>query len=337
MKKSRRFLIPMLVLIFVLPSTPNAEAVKIGQSCTKEGAFESSLICMSSGGKRTWQRFDSVNAVQAAINVALKSTSVPKNLTPSITSVRTDKSKWLDQECAVDFQDVTVPECIAGDLNGKKTVVVYGDSHASMWMTALDVIAKKSNYKIYLFAKLACPLIEVPVWSYQLNRPFEECLQWQKLVLPKIESLRPELLIVTDQWKPAVIDGKKSDFDTPLLWQTEFPKSLTKLKSMTNRLIVIGNNPSMQQDPVTCASKPRANIGLCASGRNQAGNVQINRIERDATISLGGTYIDTVDLACTQYLCPIIINNIFVYFDQWHFTSSYVTWLIPILKKSLAM
>ena len=333
----KRYLVICLATSLIFAGVPKSYAAQVGKTCVKEGLFEGEFICINDSGKKKWQRFDSTKAVQAAINLAITNNALPKKITPAITKVRTNKSLWLDQECAVDFPDVKVPECIAGDLTATKTMVVYGDSHASMWMTALDVIAKKSNYKIYLFAKLACPLVEVPIWSYQLNRPFDECVQWQKLVLPRIEALKPEILIVTDQWKPAVIDGKKSDFDTPIMWQVEFPKALAKLKAMTNRLIVIGNNPSMQQDPVTCASKPKANIGLCTSGRNLAGNVQINRIEKDATINSGGTYIDTVDFACSQYLCPIVINNIFVYFDQWHFTSSYVTWLVPVLKKALAI
>jgi hypothetical protein len=237
----------------------------------------------------------------------------------------------------VDFEDIKVPECLAGDLNGKKIMVVYGDSHASMWMTALDDIAKKSGYKVYLFAKLACPLVETSIWSYQLNRPFTECTSWQQLVLPKIQTLKADVLIVTDQWKPAVIEGKRSDFDTPTMWEVEFPKALQRLQTYAKRLIVIGNNPSMQQDSVTCASKPRANLALCGAGRSQAGNERINAIEESAAASLGATFIDTVDLACSNYLCPIVIGERFVYFDQWHFTQTYIKWLTPVLNKSLML
>jgi hypothetical protein len=257
------------------------------------------------------------------------------NLKPKIEEARLDKSKWLEPNCSVDFAESEVTECIAGAVNGKKTMVVYGDSHASMWMSALDLIGKESGYKVHLFAKLACPLIEFPVWSYQLNRPFRECTEWQNQVLPRIEAMQPELLIVTDQWKPVVIEGTKSDAETVNIWEREFKPALQKLKTFTDRLVVIGNNPSMLEDSVNCASKPRANTALCGAGRSQAGNVKINSVEKSAAESLGVTYIDTVDLACTQYLCPIIINNIFVYFDQWHFTTTYVKWLTPVLKREL--
>ncbi len=331
----KRFISTFLICAFLFCSNQPVFAITSGSACKTHGEVSATLVCVQENKKLVWRKLESFDQVQAVIGNSLKISKLPKRITPELSKVRNDKSYWLDQECAVDFPDVKVPECIAGDTSGKKIMVVYGDSHASMWMTALDIIAKNSGYKIYLFAKLACPLVEVPIWSYQLNRPFNECNEWQQQVLPKIESLKPDILVVTDQWKPAVIDGKKSDFDTPTLWANEFPKAISKLSSFSKRLIVLSNNPSMQQDSVTCASKPRANIALCAAGRSQAGNVQINRIEAEAAKKVGATFVDTINLACNQYLCPIVIGDKFVYFDQWHFTATYVKWLTPVLKKSI--
>lgn len=334
MKQIKIIAAAIIMLIgFISP----AQATKVGQSCLTIGATSADLVCLAQGKKKSWQKLQTVEGVQKVIELSLKTTTLPKNLKPALKNVRSDKSFWLDQECSVDFEDIKVPECLAGDPNGKKTMVVYGDSHASMWMTALDQIAKKSGYKIYLFAKLACPLVETTIWSYQLNRPFTECTSWQQLVLPKIQALKADLLIVTDQWKPAVVDGKKSDFDTPAMWEVEFPRALQKLQSYAKRLVVISNNPSMQQDSVTCASKPRANLALCGAGRSQAGNEKINAIEESATNSLGATFIDAVDLACSEYLCPVVIGKKFVYFDQWHFTQTYIKWLTPVIAKSLRL
>lgn len=331
----KRFSLVLLSLSLSLGLISIAEAAEVGRSCKSIGSVQGELICLKKGSKATWQRLETMKGVRAAISFSIAQRALPKDIKPALKDVRADKSDWLDQECAVDFPDVLVPDCRAGDPQGKKVMVVYGDSHASMWMTALDVIAKRHGYRIYLFAKLACPLVEETIWSYQLNRPFQECSDWQKLVLPKIQSLEPDLLIVTDQFKPAVIDGKKSDFDTPFLWQREFPISLKRLASYSKRLVVLGNNPSMQQDSVACASKPRVNIALCSSSRTQAGNVQINRIEEESAKKIGATFIDTVDLACDDYLCPVFVGDKFVYFDQWHFTETYVKWLTPVIERLL--
>jgi SGNH domain (fused to AT3 domains) len=106
---------------------------------------------------------------------------------------------------------------------------------------------------------------------------------------------------------------------------------------MAKKVIVIGNNPSLTQDPVDCASKPRVNLALCSAGRTQADNAKFNGIEAQATKSVGGTYIDTVAWACTASLCPIAIANTLAYFDQWHFSESYVRYLAPALEQRLKL
>ena len=150
-----------------------------------------------------------------------------------------------------------------------------------------------------------------------------------------IADLSPEIVIVTDQWKPAVVDGKKSDFDTPFMWQKEFPIAMAHIAKMAKKVFVIGNNPSLTQDPVDCASKPNVSLALCSSGRTQADNAAYNSTEAKAAKAVGATYIDTVAWACTDSLCPIVINGKLAYFDQWHFSESYVKYLIPVLTSKL--
>lgn len=333
----------LIVLLLVQPINAEAASAKAGGPCAKVGAITTIVKikykCQLSAKKLTWvkQVVPQVDPVAAAISVAMKVSKLPTNLTPSLTSARTDKSPWLVESnpCSVDFAEVRVPVCNGGDPNGSKLIILYGDSHASMWMPAIDAIAKKNGFRVELYAKLACPLVEAPIWSYQLNRPFSECTEWQKIVLPKIQAANPDLLIVSDQWKPAVVDGKKSDFDTETLWENEFPKALANLNSMTKKLVVIGNNPSMTTDSINCVSKPGVTISICASVRTKADNNSFNKIEAKAAKDLKATYIDTVTWACDAYMCPAVIDNKIVYFDQWHFTATYVNWLTPSLAKAL--
>jgi hypothetical protein len=334
-------LLASVLLISLIGPLPIAEAAtKVGAACptlNKTVSEKSStFICLKSGSKRSWQLLTPDLKIKIEVEKAVTLRAVPKSVTSTILQARKDKSVWLDQECSVDFPSTDTPVCEAGDLNSKKVIVLYGDSHASMWMSALDVIARKKGYKVRLFAKLACPLVEIPVWSYQLNRPFSECTQWQQKVFPLISALAPEIIIVTDQWKPAVLDGKKSDFDTPFMWEKEFPIAMARISKMAKRVYVIGNNPSLTQDPVDCVSKPNVSLPLCSAGRTQADNAKYNAIEAKATKVAGGTYIDTVAWACTDSLCPIVINSKLAYFDQWHFSESYVKFLTSALESKLA-
>jgi hypothetical protein len=335
----------LITLLFANPVTAHAATNKAGGACGKAGVTatiaKAKYTCQLVKKKLIWVKAQSVavDSVLAAISVAMQTTKLPANLTPNLINARTDKSDWLKETnpCSVDFAEVRVPECLGGDPSGSKLIVLYGDSHASMWMPAIDAIAKKNGYRVELYAKLACPLIEAPVWSYQLNRAFTECTEWQQLVLPKIKNAKPDLLIVTDQWKPAVINGEKSDFDTETLWAKEFPKALATLNSYAKKLVVIGNNPSMTIDSINCVSRPGVTISICASVRTKADNNAINKIERAATLAIKATFIDTVSWACDAFMCPAIIDNKLVYFDQWHFTATYVDWLTPSLAKALTL
>ena len=337
----KRFTFLLAIVLICIPAQSADAASKAGTSCPTLGKsiteLKTTLVCVKSGSKKIWkiQSFDQI--ISSEVQKAEKLTKLPKVVESKLLKARKDKSPWLDQVCSVDFSSEDTPVCVGGDENSKKVIVVYGDSHASMWMSALDSIGKKYGYKVQLFAKLACPLVEVPIWSYQLNRPFTECTHWQQKVYPLIAALNPEIVIVTDQWKPAVVDGKKSDFDTPFMWEKEFPIAMSRIQKMATKVFVIGNNPSLSQDPVDCASKPGVNLALCSAGRIQADNAKFNGIEAKAAKAIGATYIDTVNWACTASLCPIVINNTLAYFDQWHFSESYVQYLKPALESKLKL
>ena len=280
---------------------------------------------------------DSVPNFKILIDQASKISALPKKLTPSLLQVPNSRKAWFNNDCTTDFASTDLFQCSGGNPAGKKLIVLYGDSHASMWMTAIDSIARSKNYRVIMLAKLACPIVQKTMWSYQLNKPFTECDQWNAKALDLISKLNPDYLIVTNQWKPAVQDGNKDDFGTESMWAAEFPKALANLKSIARKVIVIGNNPSMTTDPLRCASKPKQNLLLCASVTPNADNHSINKIEEDAAKSLAIPYINTVSIACSQLICPVVINGYFVYFDQWHFTDPFVQFVTPWLAKQLKL
>ena len=337
----KRIITSILIITLLSPLPLALAATKVGSTCPTINKTvtekANTFICLKSGAKKTWQALTLDLKIKLEVEKAVSLNAVPKAVTSTILKARTDKSFWLDQECSVDFPSTDTPVCEGGDLTSKKVIVLYGDSHAAMWMSAVDVIAKKYGYKVRLFAKLACPLVEVPIWSYQLNKPFIECTQWQQKVFTLIEEIAPEIIIATDQWKPAVVNNKQSDFDTPFVWDKEFPVAMKHLSTLTKKVFLIGNNPSLTQDPVDCVSRPGVTLALCSAGRVQADNAKFNNIEAKAAKAVGAIFIDTVPWACTDSLCPIVINGKLAYFDQWHFSESFVKYLTPALEAKLAL
>ena len=273
--------------------------------------------------------------LQEVLQGAVSAETFPVKMLPRLGDIVRDRSKWFENGCSVDFPDINIPNCVGGEIGASKTLVLYGDSHATMWMPAFDRIGKELGWEIHLFAKLACPLVEENVWSYQLNKPFFECQTWQVDVLSRIQEINPDVIVATDQWKPAVKNGSKDDGGVEALWKRSFEPAMAKLKSFTNRLIVLGNVPNIEADPASCVGQAGASPWQCSTLRDDSEYVAINRIERKATIAVGGQYISTMEWACTIQFCPTVIGGRVAYFDQWHFSDTYVKWLNPILKAAL--
>ena len=47
--------------------------------------------------------------------------------------------------------------CVSDDPAGKRLMVVYGDSHALMWLPAFLCIARSRGWKLVVLGKSACP------------------------------------------------------------------------------------------------------------------------------------------------------------------------------------
>jgi hypothetical protein len=60
---------------------------------------------------------------------------------------------------ATGFPCVTATGCVFGDTKSKTTIVLYGDSHALMWLPALVPFAERDHYKVVLLFHQACPAI----------------------------------------------------------------------------------------------------------------------------------------------------------------------------------
>ena len=215
-----------LSLSITLVLSPLVSAHATTNSCTQPGKSNNkNQICWGATGKLSWQTLPDFNKL---IDQATKLTKLPKTLNPPLLKVSSSRKSWFDQTCTTDFPSTELFQCWGGDSNSKRTIILYGDSHASMWMTALDEIGKVQGFKVLLLAKLACPILQKTIWSYQLNEPFTECDEWNQKALNLIKSIQGKMpdskLVLLDiyyptnikfaQYKPVIEEWNKliSDF-----------------------------------------------------------------------------------------------------------------------------
>ena len=124
------------------------------------------------------------------------------------------------KECDVTRKDTTSSVCVHGDPNGSRTLVIYGDSHAAMWIPALDVIGKEAGWQVIQLTKPACQAPDFPRYSGTLKREYTECAEYREFALAQIASIKPDLVLISSAYKDTELwqDGKPTTDGVEEAW-----------------------------------------------------------------------------------------------------------------------
>ena len=121
---------------------------------------------------------------------------IPADLNPPLLEARTDRDRLGADDCQTPTTDSTLRDCSYGVAAARTTVVLFGDSHAAMWLPALERIAAERDWRIVPLVKFSCPPVSVTVWDNQLKREFHECDTWRSAALARIAELRPSIAFI---------------------------------------------------------------------------------------------------------------------------------------------
>jgi hypothetical protein len=88
-------------------------------------------------------------------------------------------------------------------------------------------------------------------------------------------------------------------------------------------------------DVPDCLSRHLHNAIACTTTRRVAVDAHGVRLERQAVLSAGGSYLDVTPWLCTSSTCAALVGNLLAYRDDNHLTTNYTTWLSPLLGDQL--
>src|SRR5215218_2006163 len=124
--------------------------------------------------------------VLEAVAKAARARTVPANLDPPLASAHANQSPPVADGCLVRWQGVSSGPCRYGVAGARRTVVLFGDSHALQWFPALDHAARTHHWQLESLTKTTCPPVQLSFWSPVLRRPYRECDQWRATMLARI-------------------------------------------------------------------------------------------------------------------------------------------------------
>ncbi len=250
------------------------------------------------------------------INATYSSTVNFNDMQYSLDEIRT-KPQSNQDGCHLHVYSTVSPRCEYGDLNSRKVVVLYGDSHAAQWMPALDLIGKRRNFKLVSLTKSSCPSAEV-IKEVSSQYKVDDCQKFRNNSIKRIAALRPLAVIATGM-QPIVLPGTSKSATS--WWLQGEAKLYDRLKDITSYPIYLGDTPLPHIDIPNCLVAGKGN--LCDSSTPIEGRA-----------APGFHFINPNNWLCSEK-CPAIIDGLVVYRDQSHLTVAMSKHLSTQLESAL--
>ena len=266
--------------------------------------------------------------VLAAVRRAPAIRTLPSGLTPSLTAAGQDLG-FDSNRCEAGPSATRIDACVFGDPASSTRVVLFGDSHASMWLPALTGIAQRRHWQLRFFGKPGCPVPEITFWR---QRPFTGCDRFRSFAEGQILAARPDLVLVAD-----TSYGEKSGPDrtvTAAEWQGALTRTLGTLRRSGARVVVIGDTPVLAESAPECLALHARNIVTCFTTRAMATAQVWNAADEAAARATGSGYVPVLSWLCGT-VCTPVVGHVLVYRNRFDLTATYSRMLNGVLEDAL--
>ena len=240
--------------------------------------------------------------------------------------------------CHLDTGQIDAKACLYGDINGTRTVVLFGREPRSPVVADLEHLALQQGWRFFSFTKSACTPADVVQWYGTLKRVYTECVAWREQILSRIAALRPDLVIVSGVYPSPLVrpDGDLYTYrQGETIYRAGLSRTLARLSRSDGHTVMLGDTPTSVYDVPVCLSAHRNSILACSTRLSDAYNPALHKATEDAAASAGATYIDPTFWVCTSAPCPPVIGDFLVYRDTGHLTPPFAEALAGFLAKDL--
>ena len=273
-----------------------------------------------------------VAANAAALERAVVVTDVPANMRPSLANASSDKAAIYSNGCMLQTGEIDPPPCVFGDPSSSVTIALFGDSHAAQWFPALEQIAGAHGWRLESLTKSGCPSADIRISKTALD---PECVKWRAAVAERLASDRPDLIIVSSyRYNPG---GSGIGLDPDQAWRTGLATTMNALRPTAHQVLLLGDTPTPKPSDVpSCIAANIRRVDRCTATREFAVAERRLVVEEEVARQYDALFAPTTDWLCTATACPVIFDDVLLYRDGNHITTTASLLLAPYLDATVS-
>lgn len=260
---------------------------------------------------------------------------------PSAVAVSQEVRSPVFPGCEADTLQAGDSSCLLGETsNPKLRVAVVGDSHASAWLPALEILAKERGWQLETHIRSGCsPSLAELKGAQSLAGTAERlCTESIRVLAPKLanDAGLDAVIVAAQGNKRSWISAPGHEFKDPA---TEGFTSLWKQwMDAGKQVAVIREVPRLgnKNVPTCIATNPHDPLA-CSVARDNAFDVPQNlgKALKSASVPEGIVQPNLTDSICTGTTCFAVIGSLITYYDQSHLSHEFARTLAPELGRQL--
>lgn len=230
----------------------------------------------------------------------------------------------------------TATQCVFGDVKANRTVVLFGDSHAMMWLPAMIGVANADHLRLVLLWAPACPASNVKGYDYteEVVAPGYRCPKWRAVAFGLIAKMRPIAVLIGERTAAIVHASDRSPFTTKE-WTPALESTINRIKSKATKVAVLEDLVFFDSSVPPCLASYPSAVQTCSEANPSPTFPGQQAAERAAAKTTGTTFFPTRQWFCVTRCSPIV-GEMVTYYNASHASAIYTAYLAGVMGTALA-
>lgn len=247
----------------------------------------------------------------------------PGTFVPTPADAAADLPFVYARGCHASASDEEPLVCTTG--GGGPVVAIVGDSHAAQFVPAFQRLAQDQGWSLVTMTKSNCPLTRAPIVQPKLATDYTECWEWNRRVIPRLKSLHPDLVVVSNagaSLRGTAGEVTKADAAEAAMG-AGMASSWAELLDAGIRVAVILDPPSPGFAIRECVAGEIGHLSKCSFDRRRASEGVGTGQASALALEPRAVAVDIRSYVCAGDVCPVVVGGVLVYRDATHLTATY--------------